>query len=246
MMFQHMFATMNEMLDNIIDSYPLAAEEQKQYYDEQLYALKQISDSLIEQWIDFEEKFAGFTEDEAEQSNASLLTAAAEYEGQALAAVQQVSSPQQADKPNVSQQPISGMTVEQAELISKGQGYYQLFMFSHAAKQFQLAVNHLPECNLARLFLAMTNMHLQNWSEAQRHFQLLIGLTDYPKWLALSYNALGCIQAVHLNLEQAEQFFLKAYELDPSFKDPLNNLQSCRERPQQLSLLFGSTELCCL
>ncbi|MGG4142805.1 hypothetical protein ABEW34_06710 [Paenibacillus algorifonticola] len=242
-MFKHMFATMNEMLDNIIDSYPLAAEEQKQYYDEQLYALKQISDSLIEQWIDFEEKFAVFTE--AGPLNASLLTAATEYVGQAPAAVQSL-PPQQAEKPNVSQQPISGMTVEQAELISKGQGYYQLFMFSHAAKQFQLAVNHLPECNLARLFLAMTNMHLQNWSEAQRHFQLLIGLTDYPKWLALSYNALGCIQAVHLNLEQAEQFFLKAYELDPSFKDPLNNLQSCRERPQQLSLLFGSTELCCL
>src|SRR3546814_2066647 len=47
------------------------------------------------------------------------------------------------------------------------------------------------ECNLARLFLGMTHMHLQNWNEAQRHFQLLIALTDFPKWLAMGYNALG-------------------------------------------------------
>lgn len=135
---------------------------------------------------------------------------------------------------------------EMAELISKGQGYYKLFMFSHAADQFQQAVKQVPECNLARLFLAMTFMHLQEWNEAQRHFQLLVALTDYPKWRALGYNALGCIQAVHLNMEHAEQFFLKAYEVCPSFKDPLSNLKCCKETPQQLSLFFGSTELCCL
>ncbi len=119
-------------------------------------------------------------------------------------------------------------------------------MFSQAAAQFQIVIIQSPECNLARLFLGMTQMHLQNWSEAQRHFQLLIVLTDFPKWLSMGYNALGCIQAVHMNLAQAEQLFKKAHDVCPSFKDPLNNLKSCQETPKQLSLYFGSTELCCL
>lgn len=259
-MFQHMFAAMNEMLSQLIEVYPESVGEEKQQYEEQLIMLKQVNDSLVEQWIEFEEKLSDFVEMqgtldlsmESQQPSAAALMNA----GAAMAAASEslIAASQPAVPPSsveTAKQPYNSeldMVVpnELAEIISKGQGYYKLFMFSHAASQFQMAVSNLPECNLARLFLAMTFMHLQNWSEAQRHFQLLVALTDYPKWRALGYNALGCIQAVYMNLEQAEQLFLQAYDACPSFKDPLNNLKCCKETPQQLSLFFGSTELCCL
>lgn len=233
-MFQHMFSTMNEMLDQIIEHYECAGASEKQQYDEQIIELKKVSDTFIEQWLEFEEKFAEFKE-----QNETLDSVLASPEPSALQIVPPIES-------SATGMPDIEMSDELAVTISKGQGYYKLFMFSQAAEQFQTAVLQLPECNLARLFLGMTQMHLQNWNEAQRHFQLLIVLTDFPKWLAMGYNALGCIQAVRMNMAQAEQLFLKAYEVCPSFKDPLNNLKSCQETPKQLSLYFGSTELCCL
>jgi hypothetical protein len=274
-MFQQMFEAMNEMLDHLIEAYPTATGEQKVQYDEQMAMLKKMSDSLIEQWIGFEEKFSYFVEQHAGNLEGpasqiippSLLAMESSTElGEPPATTASAAS--SPAKPPSMQPPVQQADVEETEpvtadeaynaeldmevpyeyamMISKGQGYYKLFMFSDAAVHFQSAVSYLPECNLARLYLAMTHMHLQNWSEAQRHFQLLISLTDYPKWRALGYNALGCIQAIYMNLAQAEQFFLKAYEICPSFKDPLNNLKCCKETPQQLSLFFGSTELCCL
>lgn len=272
-MFQQMFDAMNEMLNHLIEAYPTATGEQKVQYDEQLTMLKKMSDSLIEQWIDFEEKFSVFVEQQSGASGSTTapppmldMESSTELGEPPAKQVPSAASlptppppvaPQQSLKQEEKHQPATAEEAYHAELdmevpyefammISKGQGYYKLFMFSEAATHFQSAVSYLPECNLARLYLAMTHMHLQNWSEAQRHFQLLVSLTDYPKWRALGYNALGCIQAIYMNLEQAEQFFLKAYETCPSFKDPLNNLKCCKETPQQLSLFFGSTELCCL
>ncbi|MCA0754376.1 hypothetical protein KP806_04895 [Paenibacillus sp. N4] len=242
-MFQHMFASMNEMLDCIIEGYGSAKGKDKEQLEKQLSELKNMSDAFIEQWLEFEEKFADFKEKHLDQKGIGSSQVDLEPKGSSV--------PHAADKP-----PVSSVSVcnaadleipdEAAMIISRGQGYYKLFMFPQAAMQFQAAMNQAPECNLARLFLGMTYMHLQNWSEAQRHFQLLIVLTDFPKWLAMGYNALGCIQAVHMNLAGAEQLFMKAYNVCPSFKDPLNNLRSCQETPSQLSLYFGSTELCCL
>ncbi|WP_138750987.1 hypothetical protein [Paenibacillus sinopodophylli] len=235
-MFQHMFSSMNDMLDQIIEQYGDADVVEKQHYEEQMNELKKVSDTFIEQWLSFEEKFADFKE---QHGNLAVITKEPNVQG----AVQHSLPVSEKSSCNAADLEIPD---ELALFISKGQGYYKLFMFSEAAIQFQTVISQSPECNLARLFLGMTNMHLQNWSEAQRHFQMLIATTDFPKWLAMGYNALGCIQAVHTNLAQAELLFMKAHDVCPSFKDPMSNLKSCQETPKQLSLYFGSTELCCL
>ncbi|MCM3633030.1 MULTISPECIES: hypothetical protein [Paenibacillus] len=139
------------------------------------------------------------------------------------------------------------VSAEHELALDQAQGYYKLFMFAEAASILNMIITEQPECNIARLYYGMSLMHLRNWNEAQRQFQLLSVLSDFPKWLALSYNALGCIQAIKLNMNQAELLFNKAYQLYPQFEDPLKNLQSCRQASlKQLSLYFGSTELCCM
>lgn len=239
-MFQHMFTEMNELLDRMIEQYPSACDEQKKHYEQQMNEMKKLSDSFIEQWLEFEEKLADFKE--RQESKAGL---AGDSKQHAAAPSKQGAAPYVAASYPCSQADLE-VPEEAAPIISRGQGYYKLLMFPEAAAQFREAVGHSPECNLARLFLAMTYMHMQNWNEAQRHFQLLIALTDFPKWLAMGYNALGCIQAVHMNLAHAEKLFMKAHQVCPSFTDPLNNLKCCQQTPLQLSLYFGSTELCCL
>ncbi len=248
-MFQHMFTEMNELLDQMIQQYPDACEQQKRQFEQQMNELKKVSDSFIEQWLEFEEKLSDFKDSYGELVSKSAPATTGSGGSDAAKALEQepaASHVYTASASSVCNKADLEIPEDAAPIISKGQGYYKLLMFPEAAAQFQVAVGQSPECNLARLFLAMTHMHMQNWNEAQRHFQLLIALTDFPKWLALGYNALGCIQAVHMNLAHAEKLFMKAHQVYPSFTDPLNNLKSCQQTPLQLSLYFGSTELCCL
>ncbi|GGF89086.1 tetratricopeptide repeat protein [Paenibacillus abyssi] len=222
-MFTHLFAAMNDLLDELIQRYPHSSGTQKKQDTEQLALLKAMSEKIMDEWLNFEEKLAIFREQMQEQDAV------------------------------VENNSIKGCSTEgneissrAAELMNQGQGYFKLFMFKQAAGVFEQLIYYSPDSNLARLFLAMSYMHMQEWYEAQRHFQLIVALTDHPKWQALGLNALGCIQAIRMNMEQAETYFLKAHDADPTFEEPLSNLHACRNRAGQLSLYFGSAQLSCL
>ncbi|MBD2845125.1 hypothetical protein IDH44_07970 [Paenibacillus sp. IB182496] len=221
-MFQHLFSSMHALLDELIQTYPdpLRCEEQSR----ELEALKSISDDVMEQWLAFEEKLGQFQTKLQENADTTENDTGSEI---ALLPPE-----------------IDGAA---ESLLTKGQGYYKLFMFQQAASLFEQAVGRAPDHNLARIFLAMTHMHLKSWNEAQRHFQFLVGVADQPKWRALAWNALGCIQAIRCNMERAEQYFIQAHEADPSFAEPLSNLDACRQTGgTELSLYFGSAQLGCL
>ncbi|TVY04602.1 hypothetical protein [Cohnella terricola] len=125
----------------------------------------------------------------------------------------------------------------------KGQGYFKLQMFQHASVHLEETIASYPDFICARLFLAMTLMHMKQWNEAQRHFQLIAAVTDEKRLQAIAYNALGCIQAIYAHLDKAQTYFHKALEADPGFTDPKHNLESVRRGNGQIQLQFGSAEL---
>jgi tetratricopeptide (TPR) repeat protein len=129
------------------------------------------------------------------------------------------------------------------ESFLKGQGYFKLHMFSQAAACLEQCVKEHPDLLVARLYLAMSQMHLQQWTEAQRHFQLVAVLAEDARMQAIAYNALGCIMAVFAQLEQAQAWFHKALQADPTFQDPRHNLDCCRQGGEELHLQFGSAAL---
>ncbi len=131
----------------------------------------------------------------------------------------------------------------QLESFQRGQGYFKLHMFAQAAEHLEKTVGLYPDMLSARLYLAMSKMHLKEWGEAQRHFRLIAALAEDAKLRAIAYNALGCIQAVFAQIDQARQFFRKALEADPSFNDPRENLKRCQKGGEELELHFGSAEL---
>lgn len=61
-MFQHVFAEMNNMLDEIVKHYPSANGPQKQALIQNWNMLKNMSEGIIEEWLHFEEKMAIFRE----------------------------------------------------------------------------------------------------------------------------------------------------------------------------------------
>jgi tetratricopeptide (TPR) repeat protein len=247
-MFKHVFGVMHEMLHDIIVLYPHADPEQKRQLDEQLSMLKQYSDTFIEEWLQFEEKMADFVDTNKSVPNGAKQPLSGTTQHKLGGGNAPPSPLQSAHQPSFAAEAAAELAAADLDShhersMSKGQGYFKLLMFSKAAEHFEQAVHAAPEDNKARLFLAMTYMHLKEWSEAQRHFQLIVELTDDPRWRALGLNALGCIQAIRMNLEQAERYFEKAHEADPEFADPLSNLKSCRQHNGKLSLYFGSGQL---
>jgi tetratricopeptide (TPR) repeat protein len=206
-MIQQWFATMNDMLDDLILRYPHASGEEKNRLQQQWDVLKTLSDDIIELWLQFEDKMSLYRD------------------------LQQQEIPHTPEPP------------KQLVPFVKGQGYFKLHMFEQATQQLEEAIALYPDFTCARLFLAMSRMHLKEWNEAQRHFQLIAAITDENRLQAIAFNALGCIQAIYAQLEQAQLYFIKALEADPTFGDPKLNLESCKQGKGQLQLQFGSAEL---
>ncbi|GGG05047.1 tetratricopeptide repeat protein [Paenibacillus aceti] len=73
MMFQHMFAEMNEMLDEISKFYPMAQGTQKQELTHKWNLLKNMSDGIIEEWLSFEEKMGSVRENWNEADASSYV-----------------------------------------------------------------------------------------------------------------------------------------------------------------------------
>lgn len=204
MMFKSLFDCMHEVLDQIIVEYPAAIGTRREELEEQLLALKEMSDQYLEQWILFEEKMASVVRSIEGESSAEWL-----HHGLA------------------------------SETFRRGQGYYKLFMFEQAIKEFEQLVEQYGDFLVARLYLAMGYLQKGDLDEASRHFHLIVPLTENKKLLAVSYNALGCIQAKKGNVEQAAEYFQKAIDLDPTYQDPSTNLELCGKDHEGLQ--FGIT-----
>ncbi|MVP00003.1 tetratricopeptide repeat protein [Paenibacillus lutrae] len=194
-MFKHLFATMNDVLDDILRQLPSASGALRAELQQELQALKAISDDCIEQWLLFEEKL-GLTlvfPDEPQPEPPAPLE-------------HPVSAP--AKEPV----PVEGKSAQE---FIRGQGYYKLLMYDQAIHEFEMLVNREPDFLLARAYLAMGYLRKGNTAESARHFSLLVDLTENAQMKALSYNAMGCIQFQNRNLEQALEYFKKAYHADP-------------------------------
>lgn len=194
-MFKHLFSTMNEVLEEIQREYPHSAGKKKEDLDEQLQVLKSMSDEFIESWLLFEEKLGKF------------------YGGVPVSTKTLHKELMELD--------VSG---KQTDEFLKGQGYYKLYMYDQAIKEFESLIQKQPDFLLARIYLAMGYLRKGEYGEAYRHFQILLPLTDNSKMKAISYNAMGCIQVQNQNMEKAAEYFKKAYHSDPSCMEPLINL----------------------
>lgn len=251
-MNHELFSSMHDILDYIIDHYDHADDTERLEFCQHIQELKETNDYVMDHWISFEEKLAQFFEkymqhEEQDDLLASLPPVATAKQELNASETKQYSDTHEQGK---HMPPIAISPCNECDLFDindpkydKAIGYYELLMFKQSADFLSELIIEYPECNRARLYYAMCLLHLQKWDEAKRHFQLITVLSDFPKWLALSYNALGCLQAIACHMGEAEKLFRRAYEIYPQFDDALKNLQCCTKGKEELYLYFGSTEL---
>ena len=70
-MFQHMFASMNDVLCRIMSRYSDAPPEEREEMLEQLAMFRKMNDAFIEEWLQMEEKLTDLSDAFPEISAAS-------------------------------------------------------------------------------------------------------------------------------------------------------------------------------
>jgi tetratricopeptide (TPR) repeat protein len=191
--FKEIFATMNDVLDEIIAEYPEASKDKAAQLDQQLLLLKTMNDNCLEEWMKFEERLSRLEKKLPLSAGSKPLPLP--------------------EPPSFGKAPFS-------EHFVKGQGYYKLYMFRQAVAEFTEVVRKYPDFVLGRVYLAMGFLRLGDMGEAYRQFQLLVPLTDNTKLKAISYSAMGCIQLHHHNMEKAFDYFKLADLTDSSCMEP--------------------------
>ncbi|WP_025718889.1 MULTISPECIES: tetratricopeptide repeat protein [Paenibacillus] len=198
-MFQHVFAEMNSMLDDIVKHYPSAQGSRKQELLQHWSLLRKMSDRIMDEWLAFEEKM--------------VCLRAAGFSAES----------------DISDAELSEKELPEKELLAynRGQGYYQLLMYPEAIQQFEQVLQHFPNSWQSRMYLGMAHFQLEDTAEAVRHFQKVLHLTEQPGLKAAIYNALGCLMAKQADVEAAQKCFARAHQLDPAMPEPLHNMEAC-------------------
>lgn len=210
-MFKQLFASMNDALDDIITQLPMADGALRAELEERLSVLKAMSDTCIEEWLLFEEKMGKLAGNDSPGTDVQAL---------ALDLQEDYAQP-------AADVAAKGMAEGS---FSKGQGFYKLHMFQDAVMEFEQVVNTQPDFLMARIYLAMSYLRCGEYSDAYRHFQFLIPLTDDRKMKAISYNAMGYIQAENQNMDKALEYFRLAHSADPSSVEPVLNMKHWSNR----------------
>jgi tetratricopeptide (TPR) repeat protein len=190
-MFEQLFTTMKELLEEIAIRYHSASAMEKIKLNDQLTMLKKMSDQFMEHWLEFEEKLAAFYAKDEELEMVPVV----------------------ADHPIEAKQEVSAKVDGGFE---KAQGFYKLYMFDQAVKELEKLIKLQPDDLLARIYLAMGYLRLGEDGDAYPHFQMILPLTENNQLKAISYNAMGCIQVRKKNMQKAMEFFNLAYHSDPT------------------------------
>lgn len=199
---------MNDKLDDIIEALPTSQGAKKESLLCQLKELRDMSDTFIEEWLLFEEKMAKAKERPAEPQTL--------FDGEA------------GEASFVDFGAIGSDSPDRTMPYQRGEGYFKLFMFPEAMREFQTVVESHPEFLPARLYLALCYLQSEHIVEAFNQLQIIIALADDERTKAVAYNALGCVQAMKGDIERACECFRTSQALDPGFKDPVYNLKACQ------------------
>lgn len=231
-MFKQLFASMNDALDEIMTQIPTSTGKKRAELEDRLSVLKAMSDTCIEEWLLFEEKVGQLSAVNGPEDNPAPAVPPFQPVKPGAASKPKHKAPALPEAVEEAPEPVGVklQTPKEKASFSKGQGYYKLYMFRDAVEEFCHVVKQQPDFLLARIYLAMSYMRIGEFSEAYRHFQFLVPLTDDNRMKAISYNAMGCIQAETQNMDKALEYFRLAHSADPDSIEPVLNLKEWSKR----------------
>lgn len=209
MKFEEYFQTLLHQIDRIERDWETADTNRQLMLATELREHREISDRIVDQWIQYEEKLSNL--------------------------IKKIKSSAQALKENshIPPAPVTEMQKKDdllesyQHLFRKGEGFYHLRLFEDAKKHFATLLAEYPDWEHGRLYYGYSLLFSDEKEAALKEFRLLSRSACSPKVAAISYNAIGSILAQERHYMEAEQSFQAALETVSDHPESLYNLALC-------------------
>lgn len=224
MKIEDWFQGLRNRAETIEQKWPKATEQERLELADQLFYLRQVSDRVVDLWLQFEERLS------------HTIRHVKQWEGQGSSdqgeqGTELKELQQELKKEATVAEHNSNGTEEQVHayehLFRRGEGFYHLRMYPDAKKCFSELVAAAPDWETGRLYYAYSLLFCNDKGQAMREFRLLCKSASSPNIVSISYNALGCILAEEEQWLEAAQAFKASLEAKPDLPDARFNLALC-------------------
>lgn len=238
--------------ETIQEKWPKATEQERLKMADQLFYLRQVSDRVVDLWIQFEERLShtirfvkqleghlpsNEQEDGAEFSLSALKEQMIGADNQSADqskssetgshGYEQATSTASASHAHDKPQSSDAASHAYEPLFRRGEGFYHLRMYPDAKECFAQLIAVSPDWEIGRLYYAHSQLFSEERVLALREFRLLANSASSPNVAAISYNALGCMLAEEGQWLEAAQAFKTALETKQEKKVAQYNLALC-------------------
>ncbi|RNB58691.1 hypothetical protein EDM57_08200 [Brevibacillus gelatini] len=235
MKIEDWFQKLRTKAQSIEERWKEASEQERLQLADQLFYLRQVSDTVVDLWLQFEEKLSNAIR-HIKQMEGQLPQAMQQEKAESTLPTEEEALVQhkEADNETVNEaesEPKQGKLPQELHayepLFRRGEGFYHLRMFQDAKKCFAQLVQESPDWESGRLYYAYSLLFCGELETAFREFRLLAKSASSPNVVAISYNAIGCILAEEKQWLEAAQAFKTSLEAKPEQQEARYNLALC-------------------
>ncbi|MFD2371730.1 tetratricopeptide repeat protein [Brevibacillus sp. GCM10020057] len=225
------FHDLRKKVETIEEKWPGASEEERLQLVDQLYHLRQVSDTVVDHWLQFEERLSETIrrvkemEGQLPPAEGKVPAAAANEAASTAASIQDENEADAPKKAAPDSQKKESNPYE--PMFRRGEGFYHLRMYQDAKKCFAELIEQSPDWESGRLYYAYSLLFSEEREAALREFRLLSRSASSPAVVAISYNAIGCILAEERKWLEAAQAFKQSLEVKPDQEEARYNLALC-------------------
>lgn len=197
---------MDQLVEQIANLLPSTDEGTKKELEKQVIAIKKISDSVLDEWLRFEESMV--SKIGVHFPHVLKQPMFDDLQGMLVPELPLVKE---------SKQPIQGISDSAPitkEEFYKAKGYFDLGLYQDSYTLLNEIIKKDPDYEFARLYLAYSAFFISQKEIAMHHLNLLKSSTANTKIRAVCNNALGILHFDEMKYENATRFFKEALKED--------------------------------
>lgn len=236
------FHGLGNTAETIEEKWAHATLQERQQMADQLFYLRQISDHVVDLWLEFEERLSRAIRSikRLEGQHAEELPEESHPEGQAYSAhtgaltaeaglgeAKPETLKAETSKAETTAEAFGSVAPPYEHLFRRGEGFYHLRMYPDARACFAELVAASPDWEMGRLYYAYSLLFTEERELAMREFRLLGKSAASAEVTAISRNALGCMLAEEGQWLEAAQAFKAALEANAGNGTARYNLALC-------------------
>ena len=231
MKIEDWFHGLGSEAETIEERWANATLQERLQMADQLFYLRQVSDRVVDLWLQFEERLSraiqSIKQQEGQHAEEALGSQELGQDLSSLSAALKTNPGQEAAEEGKVPETLGSSSPRYEHLFRRGEGFYHLRMYPDARECFAELVAALPDWEMGRIYYAYSLLFTEERELAMREFRLLGKSAGSSDVAAISCNALGCMLAEEGQWLEAAQAFKAALEASGEKSAARYNLALC-------------------